>query len=114
MASDVVCELTDSNFDTEVIQADIPVLVDFWAEWCQPCRMLAPTIEEIADEYKGKAKVGKLDTDANRETSMKYNISAIPTVILFKSGQVQKKFVGLTSKDQFKTALDDVVSDSDS
>ncbi len=114
MASDAVRELTDSNFDTEVIQADIPVLVDFWAEWCQPCRMLAPTIEEIADEYKGKAKVGKLDTDANRETSMKYNISAIPTVILFKGGEVQKKFVGLTSKDQFKTALDDVVSDSDS
>ncbi len=113
MASDAVRELTDSNFDTEVIQADMPVLVDFWAEWCQPCRMLAPTIEEIADEYKGKAKVGKLDTDANRETSMKYNISAIPTVILFKGGEVQKKFVGLTSKDQFKTALDDVVSDSD-
>ncbi len=114
MASDAVRELTDTNFDTEVIKADIPVLVDFWAEWCQPCRMLAPTIEEIADEYKGKAKVGKLDTDANRETSMKYNISAIPTVILFKGGEVQKKFVGLTSKDQFKTALDDVVSDSDS
>ncbi len=114
MASDAVRELTDSNFDTEVIKADIPVLVDFWAEWCQPCRMLAPTIEEIADEYKGKAKVGKLDTDANRETSMKYNISAIPTVILFKDGEVKKKFVGLTSKDQFKTALDDVVSDSDS
>ncbi len=114
MASDALHELTDSNFDTEVIRADIPVLVDFWAECCQPCRMLAPTIEEIADEYKGKAKVGKLDTDANRETSMKYNISAIPTVILFKDGEVQKKFVGLTSKDQFKTALDDVVSDSDS
>ena len=114
MASDAVRELTDSNFDSEVIRADIPVLVDFWAEWCQPCRMLAPTIEEIADEYKGKAKVGKLDTDANRETSMKYNISAIPTVILFKDGEVQKKFVGLTSKDQFKTALDDVVSDNDS
>ena len=113
MASDAVRELTDTNFDTEVIQADIPVLVDFWAEWCQPCRMLAPTIEEIANEYKGKAMVGKLDTDANRETSMKYNISAIPTVILFKDGEVQKKFVGLTSKDQFKTALDDVVSDSD-
>ncbi|MHC4107269.1 MAG: thioredoxin [Planctomycetota bacterium] len=113
MASDAVRELTDTNFDTEVIQADLPVLVDFWAEWCQPCRMLAPTIDEIANEYQGKAKVGKLDTDANRETSMKYNISAIPTVILFKGGEVQKKFVGLTSKDQFKTALDDVVSDSD-
>ncbi len=113
MASDAVRELTDSNFDTEVIRADIPVLVDFWAEWCQPCHMLAPTIEEIADEYKGKAKVGKLDTDANRETSMKYNISAIPTVILFKDGEVQKKFVGLTSKDQFKTALDDVVAGGD-
>ena len=109
MASDTVCELTDSNFETEVINSNLPVLVDFWAEWCQPCRMLAPTIDELAAEYQGKAKVGKLDTDSNREVSMKYGISAIPTVILFKDGEVQKKFVGLTSKDQFKTALDDVV-----
>ncbi len=113
MATDTTSELTDTNFQPEVLDSQLPVLVDFWAEWCQPCRMLAPTIEELADEYKGRVKVGKLDTDANRETSMKYNISAIPTVILFKGGEVQKKFVGLTSKDQFKTALDDVVAGSD-
>ena len=109
MATDTTSELTDTNFQSEVLDSDLPVLVDFWAEWCQPCRMLAPTIEELADEYKGRAKVGKLDTDANREVSIKYGISAIPTVILFKGGEVQKKFVGLTSKDQFKLALDEVL-----
>ena len=108
MASDAVVEFTDSNFENEVIQSEVPVLVDFWAEWCQPCRMLAPTIDEIAHEYHGKAKVGKVDTDANREISMKYGISAIPTVILFHKGEVAKKFVGLTPKDQFKAAMDEV------
>lgn len=107
MAADGVLELTDSNFESEVLQADEPVLVDFWAEWCQPCRMLAPVIDELAGEYSGKAKVGKLDTDSNREVAMKYGISAIPTVILFKDGEVHKKFVGLTPKDQFKVALDE-------
>lgn len=110
MASENVRELTDSNFESEVLQSDVPVLVDFWAEWCQPCRMLAPTIDQLASEYQGKAKVGKVDTDSNREVSMKYGISAIPTVILFKDGQVQQKFVGLTSKQQFKNALDQLVS----
>lgn len=110
MASEAVTEFTDSNFENEVLQSSVPVLVDFWAEWCQPCRMLAPTIDEIAQEYEGKAKVGKVDTDANREISMKYGISAIPTVILFRNGEVEKKFVGLTPKDQFATALDEVVA----
>ncbi len=110
MASENVRELTDSNFESEVLQSNVPVLVDFWAEWCQPCRMLAPTIDQLADEYQGKAKVGKVDTDSNREVSMKYGISAIPTVILFKDGQVQQKFVGLTSKEQFKNALDQLVN----
>lgn len=109
MASKTVQELTDSNFQTEVLNSDKPVLVDFWAEWCQPCRMLSPTIDAIATEYEGKAKVGKVDTDSNREISVKYGIQAIPTVLLFKDGQVAKKFVGLTSKDQFKTALDQLV-----
>lgn len=108
MASENVQEFNDGNFETDVIASDVPVLVDFWAEWCQPCRMLAPTIEELAGEYKGKVKVGKLDTDANREVSIKYGISAIPTIILFSSGEVKKKFVGLTSKDQFTAALDEV------
>jgi len=109
MASDRVVEFTDSNFETEVLKSDQPVLVDFWAEWCQPCRMLAPTIDEVADLYEGRAKVGKVDTDANREISMKYGISAIPTVILFKNGEVSRKFVGLTAKEQFVEAIDELV-----
>ncbi len=109
MASQTVVEFTDANFDSEVLQSDVPVLVDFWAEWCQPCRMLAPTIDQLADEYEGKAKIGKLDTDANREVAVKFGISAIPTVILFKGGEVEKKFVGLTPKDQFKQAIDSLL-----
>jgi len=107
MAATGVQEFTDSNFETEVINSDQPVLVDFWAEWCQPCRMLAPVIDELAAEYDGKAKVGKLDTDSNREVAVKYGISAIPTVILFKGGEVAKKFVGLTPKEQFAEAIDE-------
>ena len=109
MAGLAVQEITDSNFQNEVINSKVPVLVDFWAEWCQPCRMLSPTIDALAVEYEGKAKVGKVDTDSNREISVKFGIQAIPTVLLFKDGQVAKKFVGLTSKDQFKTALDQLV-----
>ena len=110
MAVKAVHELTDSNFQTEVLNSNIPVLVDFWAEWCQPCRMLGPTIDQLAQEYEGKAKVGKVDTDANRDISVKYGIQAIPTVLLFKGGQVQRKFVGLTSKEQFKSALDQLMT----
>jgi thioredoxin 1 len=110
MASDAVLELTDANFESEVENADVPVLVDFWAEWCMPCRMLAPTVEELADEYQGKAKVGKLDTDANREVSVKYGISAIPTIILFNKGQVVRKFVGVTPKADFAAELDKTVA----
>lgn len=109
MASDTILELTDANFEQEVIQADQPVLVDFWAEWCMPCRMLAPTIDEIAEEYDGKIKVGKVDTDANRDTSVKFGISAIPTIFLFKDGEVVKKFVGMTQKGDFKSAIDEVL-----
>lgn len=106
MASDAVLELTDSNFEAEVINSDVPVLVDFWAEWCMPCRMLAPTIDELASTYKGKAKVGKVDTDSNRDVSVKYGISAIPTILLFKNGQVVKKFVGLAPKQEFAAEID--------
>ena len=108
-ASTTTLEFTDSNFDTEVLKSDKPVLVDFWAEWCMPCKMLTPTIDQIASEYQGKAKVGKVDTDSNRQTALKYGINAIPTVILFKDGQPQQKFVGLTKKDAFKSALDAAV-----
>ena len=108
MAGNLI-EITDNNFDTEVGSSSTPVLVDFWAEWCGPCRMLAPTIEELADEYNGKIKVGKLDTDSNRETAVKFGISAIPTVILFNNGEVERKFVGLTNKKDLKAALEELV-----
>lgn len=106
MASENVLEFTDQNFETEVLKSTQPVLVDFWAEWCMPCRMLAPTIEKIAKDYSGKVKVGKLDTDSNREVAGKYGISAIPTVILFKNGQIAQKFVGLRREQEFKDVLD--------
>ena len=108
MASTAVLEITDDNFDEEVLQADQPVLVDFWAEWCMPCKMLSPTIDELAGEYQGRIKVGKVDTDSNRDVSVKFGISAIPTVILFKDGEVVQKFVGVQSKNDFKAALDKV------
>ena len=108
MASKNVLEFTDDNFETDVIQSSVPVLVDFWAEWCAPCLALAPTIEELARQYQGKVKIGKLDTDANQEVAMRYGISAIPTIILFQNGHVVKKFVGLTPKQQFAAALDKV------
>jgi thioredoxin 1 len=106
MANKNIVEFTDTNFESEVLQSDQPVLVDFWAEWCMPCRMLAPTIDKIAEAYVGKVKVGKVDTDSNREVAMKYQINAIPTVILFKNGQVAQKFVGLKQEKEFKEAID--------
>ena len=109
MASEKIMELTDSNFEKEVVNSNVPVLVDFWAEWCMPCKMLAPTIEELAEEYTGKIKVGKVDTDSNRDISMKLGISAIPTLILFKGGEVAKKFVGLQQKTDLKSAIDEAL-----
>ena len=106
MASENVKEFTDDNFEQEVLKSEQPVLVDFWAEWCMPCRMLAPTIEKLANDYAGKVKIGKIDTDANRDVSLKYSINAIPTVILFRNGQVAQKFVGLRQEKDFKEALD--------
>ena len=108
MSDEAVLELTDANFDEQVMQSDVPVLVDFWAEWCMPCRMVAPTVEELAKEYAGKVKVGKLDTDANREVAVKFGITAIPTIILFNAGEVTRKFVGVTTKQQFVEELDKV------
>jgi thioredoxin 1 len=106
MANANVKQFTDANFQSEVLDSSVPVLVDFWAEWCMPCKMLGPTIDQLADEFAGKAKVGKVDTDSNRDISVKYGISAIPTVIVFKGGQVAKKFVGLQSKGEFAAALE--------
>jgi len=106
MAAENVKEFNDQNFETEVLKSSTPVLVDFWAEWCMPCRMLAPTIDKIAKDYAGKVKVGKVDTDSNRDVSIKYGINAIPTVILFKNGQVAQKFVGLRQERDFREVLD--------
>src|SRR5512138_3784113 len=100
MSSANVREFTDGNFGSEVLSASEPVLVDFWAEWCMPCRTLSPIIDAVADEL-----VGKVDTDNNREISMKYGITAIPTVIIFKGGQPVKKFVGFKKKDELVAAL---------
>jgi len=110
MANANVKEFNDANFKSEVIESKVPVLVDFWAEWCMPCKMLTPTIDSLADEFAGKIKVGKVDTDANRNISVEYGISAIPTVIIFKNGQVAKKFVGLQSKNALADALNALAS----
>jgi len=106
MAGNVI-ELTDATFDETVHNSDVPVLVDFWAPWCGPCKMIAPLIQEIADEYLDKAKICKLNTDDARDSAMEFGISAIPTIILFKDGQVQKKWVGLTSKKDLAAAIDE-------
>ena len=107
--ADNVIELTDADFDEVVHSSDMPVLIDFWAPWCGPCRMMAPIIEEIAKESSGKAKVCKLNTDEARDSAVEFGINAIPTLILFKDGQVKKKWVGLTSKKNITTAIDELL-----
>ena len=102
-------KLTDDTFEKEVLQSPDPVLVDFWAPWCGPCRMLAPVVEELAEEYSGKAKIAKLNTDESPNTATKYNISAIPTMLFFKGGQVEKQIVGVQSKSNIKKILDELV-----
>ena len=105
MAAAGVLELTDANFESEVLQSDAPVLVDFWAPWCGPCRMIAPTIDEIAGEGNGTYKVGKLNVDEAPNTSVKYGISGIPSILVFKSGEVVQRFQGVTGKDELVKAL---------
>ena len=101
-----VQDFSDDNFKADVLDADTPVLVDFWAPWCGPCKLLGPTIEELANDYSGKVRVGKMNTDENPQTSTSHQISAIPTVMLFKGGEVVERFVRVTPKDKFAVALD--------
>jgi thioredoxin 1 len=96
---------TDSNFDTEALQSNIPVVVDFWAAWCGPCRMIAPIIEELADEYEGKVKVGKLDVDDNQQIAIRYGVRSIPTVLFLKGGQVVDTVIGAVPKSVFVEKL---------
>ncbi len=97
--------LTDSNFESEVLKSELPVLVDFWAEWCMPCQILAPVIEEIATEYQGKLKVCKLNVDQAPQIAAKYQIMGIPTLILFKDGQIKEKIVGVVPKEIIKEKI---------
>ena len=103
MSSEVT--LTEANFDTEVLQSKLPVLVDFWAEWCGPCRMLSPTIDELASEFSGKAKVGKVNVDQNQMIAERYGIRSIPTLILFKNGTIVEQIVGSQTKEALKGKL---------
>ncbi len=99
-------ELTDSNFNDEVLNADKPVLVDFWAEWCGPCRMVGPVVEELAGDYEGKVKVGKVDVDSNPQVSMQYGIRSIPSLLIFKGGEVVDQIVGAVPKAHLQKQLD--------
>jgi thioredoxin 1 len=106
MANPNVMEFTAQNWEQEVVKSDKPVLVDFWAPWCGPCRQLAPTIDGLANKYAGKVKVGKLNTDDNQDVAVRYSISGIPAVLLFKGGEQKEKIVGLQREDVFVKSLD--------
>ena len=101
--------LTDKNFEEEVLKSDKPVMVDFWAEWCQPCKIVSPIIDELAEEYHGKVKVGKLNVDENT-ISGNYNVMSIPTLMIFKEGKPVKSVIGARPKEDFKKALDEVLA----
>lgn len=103
--SDTIKHISDTSFEADVLKSDKPVLVDFWAEWCGPCKMIGPFVEEIAKEYEGKAVVGKVDVDSNPKTSMDYGIRNIPTLLIFKNGQIVDKIVGAVPKSMLADKL---------
>jgi thioredoxin 1 len=106
MAGSHTLEFTDQNFDQDVLKSDQPVLVDFWATWCAPCRMIGPTVDSLADEYAGRVKVGKVNVDQNPAVLTRYGIRSVPALLLFKAGQIQEQVVGLASKDVLGKLLD--------
>ncbi len=107
--SEHVHEFNDENFDTDVTQSLVPVLIDFWAVWCGPCKAIAPVIDEIASEYNGKVKVGKVDVDANQNTAMKYGVRSIPTLLIMKDGKVVNQIVGAVPKGNITGMLDEII-----
>ncbi|GMR24826.1 MAG: thioredoxin [Ignavibacteria bacterium] len=101
--------ITDDNFKEEVLDSDKPVLIDFWAVWCGPCKMIAPIVEELAVEFEGKAKIGKLDVDSNQQTSIKYGVRSIPTLLIFKDGEVKETIIGAVPKAKLVEKLNSVI-----
>lgn len=110
MTSENLYEFTDDNFDQEVLAADLPVVVDLWAPWCGPCRMLTPIISEVAEEFGGKVKVGKLNTDDNPQTAAKYGINSIPTIFFVKNGTIVDRHVGLLAKEPLKEKFNSLIA----
>ena len=102
-------EITDDNFETEVINSDKPVLIDFWAVWCGPCKLIAPIVEELSTEYDGKVKIGKLDVDSNQQTSIKFGVRSIPTLLLFKEGKLKETIIGAVPKKNIVEKLDALI-----
>lgn len=106
MASNSIFEVNDANFDQDVLKSETPVLVDFWAAWCGPCRAIAPIVDELAQHFQGKIKVGKMDVDRNSATPMRYKVTGIPTLLVFKGGQVVEQLVGYRPKEAIQQALE--------
>jgi thioredoxin 1 len=106
MSASGILEVTDANFDQDVLKSEQPVMVDFWAAWCGPCKALAPVVDEVATAYEGRVKVAKMDVDSNMATPQRYNVRSIPTLLIFKGGQVREQIVGYTGRDAIEKVLD--------